>query len=88
MMISITESSAMSDPITSFDESTLQTFPVTFESLEQQGILTPIVTLDGLRASLSAGQRVIVDQVINLKPRDYGVGTRMPATLNPYRQIW
>jgi Nuclease-related domain len=79
----ITESSAMSDPIKSFDESVLQTFPATFESLEQQGLLTPIVTLDGLRACLNADQRVIVDQIINLKPRDYGVNTPYAGDLEP-----
>ena len=44
------------------------------ESLEQQGLLT-LVTLDRLRALLSAGQRAIVDQIVNLKPQDYGVDT-------------
>ena len=73
----------MSDPIKTFDESTLQTFPATFESLEQQGILTPTVTLDGLRASLNADQRVVVDQIINLKPRDYGVDTPYAGDLEP-----
>jgi LAS superfamily LD-carboxypeptidase LdcB len=73
----------MSDPITSFDESILQTFPATFESLERQGVLTPIVTLDGLRACLNAGQRVIVDHIINLKPRDYGVNTPYAGDLEP-----
>jgi hypothetical protein len=62
----------MSDPITSFDESILQTFPATFESLEREGVLTPIVTLDGLRACLNAGHRVIVDHIINLRPQDIG----------------
>jgi hypothetical protein len=73
----------MSDPIASFDESVLQTFPATFESLEQQGVLTPIVTLDGLRACLNADQRVIVDHIINLKPRDYGVNTPYAGDLEP-----
>lgn len=73
----------MSRSLKSFDESVLQTFPATFESLERQGLLTPIVTLDGLRACLNADQRVIVDQIINLKPRDYGVNTPYAGDLEP-----
>jgi LAS superfamily LD-carboxypeptidase LdcB len=73
----------VSDPIKSFDESTLKTFPATFESLEQQGLLTPTVTLDRLRALLSADQQAIVDQIINLKPQDYGVETPYAGDLEP-----
>lgn len=73
----------MSDPIASFDESTLNTFPALFESLDEQGILTPIVTLDHLRARLSADQRAIVDQIMNLKPHDYGVNTPYAGDLEP-----
>ena len=73
----------MTDPITSFDESVLRTFPATFESLEEQGVLTPIVTLDELKALLSTGQQVIVDQIMNLKPQDYGVKTPYAGDLEP-----
>jgi LAS superfamily LD-carboxypeptidase LdcB len=73
----------VSDPIASFDESTLKTFPATFESLASQGILTPIVTLDELRASLSAEQLAIFDQIMNLRPRDYGVNTPYAGDLEP-----
>jgi LAS superfamily LD-carboxypeptidase LdcB len=73
----------VSDPITSFDESTLETFSATFELLEEQGALTPTVTLGGLRALLSADQRAIVDQIIDLDPRDYGVGTPYAGDLEP-----
>jgi hypothetical protein len=73
----------MSDPIASFDESILKTFPVTFRSLEDQGILTPTVTLDRLRDLLSTGQQAIVDQIINLKPQDYGVKTPYAGDLEP-----
>jgi hypothetical protein len=65
----------VSAPIASFDESALKTCLATFKSLEDQGILTPTVTLDRLRAWLSPAQQALVEQVINLKPRDYGVGT-------------
>jgi D-alanyl-D-alanine carboxypeptidase-like protein len=48
----------VNDPVKSFDESTLKKFPATFESLEQQGILTPTVALDRLKAGLSAFKNV------------------------------
>ena len=73
----------MSDPVASFDESILRTFPVTFKSLEDQGVLIPTVTLDRLRDLLSAGQQAIVDQIINLKPQDYGVKTPYAGDLEP-----
>lgn len=73
----------MSDPITSFDESTLAAFPATFELLEEQGILTPTVTLDRLRTLLSADQQAIVDQIVDLDPRDYGVNTPYAGDLEP-----
>jgi hypothetical protein len=73
----------VNDPVKSFDESTLKTFPATFESLERQGILTPTVTLDRLKAGLSADQRAIVEEVINLKPRDFGVDTPYAGELEP-----
>lgn len=73
----------MSDPITSFDEAILKTFPVTFKILEGQGALNPTITLDRLRTSLSTGQLAIVDQVINLKPQDYGVKTPYAGNLEP-----
>jgi LAS superfamily LD-carboxypeptidase LdcB len=73
----------VSDPITSFDESTLATFSATFESLEEQGILTPTVTLDRLRTLLSAAQRAVVDQIIDLDPRDYGVSAPYAGDLEP-----
>jgi LAS superfamily LD-carboxypeptidase LdcB len=73
----------MSSPVTSFDAATLATFPATFERLEAGRVLTPTVTLDRLRASLSAAQRVIVDRVVELEPGDYGVGTPYAGDLEP-----
>lgn len=73
----------MNDQIGSFDESVLKTFPVTFESLEEQGILTPTVTLARLRPLLSTGQQAVFDRVMNLKPRDYGVNTPYAGDLEP-----
>lgn len=73
----------MSGPIESFDESVLRTFPETFEALEAQGVLIPTVTLAGLKSLLSTGQQAIVDQIINLKPQDYGVNTPYAGDLEP-----
>ena len=73
----------MSGPVTSFDESTLATFPATLELLEEQGILTPTVTLDRLGPFLSAAQRAVVEQVMDLDPRDYGVHTPYAGDLEP-----
>jgi hypothetical protein len=73
----------MSDHAASFDSETMATFPATVELLEKQGILTPTITLDQLRASVSAAQRAIVDQIIELDPRDYGVRTPYAGDLEP-----
>jgi LAS superfamily LD-carboxypeptidase LdcB len=73
----------VTEPLASFDAATLSTFPATFESLEEQGILTPTVTLGRLRDSLTAAQRAIADQIIDLEPRDYGVSTPYAGDLEP-----
>jgi D-alanyl-D-alanine carboxypeptidase len=73
----------VSGPITSFDESTLATFPATLELLDQQGILTPTLTLDRLGAFLSPAQRAVVDQIMDLDPLDYGVRTPYAGDLEP-----
>lgn len=73
----------MSRPIQSFDPSVLETFATTFASLKEQGILTPIVTLDNLKAGLTTAQQSIVDQIIGLKPIDYGVKTPYAGDLEP-----
>ncbi len=70
-------------PIQLLDSSVLQTFAATFAALKEQGILTPIVTLGGLRASLRPEQQTIVDQIISLKPLDYGVKTPYAGELEP-----
>jgi hypothetical protein len=73
----------MHDRITAFDESELSSLLARFDQLEEKGILTPTMTLDRLRSSLSADQRVIVDQIIDLKPADYGVRTPYAGDLEP-----
>jgi len=73
----------MSNQIVSFDGSVLETFPATFDSLEEQGVLIPTVTFDRLRPLLSAGQQGIVDQIMSLKPQDYGVRTPYTGDLEP-----
>jgi D-alanyl-D-alanine carboxypeptidase len=73
----------VSDPVTSFDPATLERFPAVFEALEAQGILTPTVTFDRLKAPLTAAQRAVIDQVTDLRPQDYGVGTPYAGDLEP-----
>jgi D-alanyl-D-alanine carboxypeptidase len=67
----------------SFDEAVLRTFPATLDSLDEQGVLTPVLTLDRLRSFLSAGQQAVVDQVMHLRPQDYGVKTPYAGALEP-----
>jgi LAS superfamily LD-carboxypeptidase LdcB len=73
----------VSGPVASFDEAVLRSFPPTFESLENQGLLTPIATVEALRGALSAGQVVVFDRVMDLDPRDYGVDTPYAGHLEP-----
>ena len=73
----------MSGPIPSFDAAALETFPATLELLQQRGVLTPTVTLDQLGPLLSAAQRAIVDQIVDLDPADYGVRTPYAGDLEP-----
>jgi len=73
----------VSDPVRSFDQSTLKTFPATLELLEEQGILTPTVTLDQLGPFLTTAQRAVADQIMDLDPRDYGVHTPYAGDLEP-----
>lgn len=73
----------MSVPVTSFDDSVLQTFPDTFNDLRQHGVLTPIITIDGLKVSLSPQQQKIVNQILELDPKDYGVNTPYAGELEP-----
>ncbi len=73
----------MSHPIQSFDEAILATLQASFASLKEQGVLTPVVTLERLQSALSPEQRAIVEQIINLKPSDYGVNTPYAGELEP-----
>lgn len=74
---------AMNNPVQSFDPSVLQTFAATFASLKEQGVLTPTITLDDLKAWLTTEQQAIVDQITDLKPADYGVKTPFAGKLEP-----
>jgi hypothetical protein len=49
--------------------------------------LSPTVTLDRLGPFLSTAQRAVVDQIMDLDPRDYGAHTPTLATLNQCPQI-
>jgi hypothetical protein len=69
--------------VSSFSEATLRTLLAKFESLDERGLLTPVMTLGHLQAELSADQRGVVDQVISLRSRDYGVDTPYAGELEP-----
>lgn len=73
----------MDGRVTSFDESVLATFPVTLESLREQGILAPTVTAERLRGLLSPGQQAVFDELMDLRPEDYGVSTPYAGELEP-----
>ena len=73
----------MTEPIASFDGPALRTFLARLGALSEEGILTPVVTLDELGSLLTAGQRAMVDQIISLKPQDYGVSTPYAGDLEP-----
>jgi LAS superfamily LD-carboxypeptidase LdcB len=70
-------------PARSFDEELLRGLLARLDQLEAAGILTPVITLDRLREFLSDGQRVLVEQVISLRPGDYGVTAPYAGDLEP-----
>lgn len=73
----------MSESTRAFDPATLATFPATFDRLEAAGILTPTVAVERFLVALDPGQREVVDRIMNLSPRDYGVGTPFAGELEP-----
>lgn len=73
----------MSRPINSFNQTVLETFPGTFNQLKEQGLLTPTITLEKLKASVNAEQRAVIEQILALKPQDYGVKTPYAGDLEP-----
>jgi LAS superfamily LD-carboxypeptidase LdcB len=73
----------MGESVASFDDSVLRTFPALFESLDEQDVLSPVMTLDRLMPFLNAGQQSVVSQVMDLRPEDYGVHTPYAGDLEP-----
>lgn len=67
----------------SFDEALLRGFLARLDQLEADRVLTPVITLDRLLEFLDDGQRVLVEQVIGLRPSDYGVDTPYAGDLEP-----
>jgi len=63
-----------SPPIT-FDASVLKSFPATIMHLKKQGILSPKMTMKELENGLDSQQREVVNQIVKLDPKDYGVNT-------------
>jgi LAS superfamily LD-carboxypeptidase LdcB len=70
-------------PVRSFDEALLRGFLARLDQLETDRVLTPIITVDRLREFLDDGQRMLVEQVIGLRPSDYGVDTPYAGDLEP-----
>jgi hypothetical protein len=70
-------------PVRSFDEALLRGFLARLDQLEADRVLTPVITLDRLRELLDDRQRVLVEQVIGLRPGDYGVDTPYAGNLEP-----
>jgi hypothetical protein len=70
-------------PVRSFDEALLRGFLTRLDQLEADRVLTPVISLDRLRESIDDGQRVLVEQVIGLRPGDYGVDTPCAVDLEP-----
>lgn len=73
----------MAVPARSFDEALLRGFLARLDQLEADQVLTPVITLDRLREFLDDGQRALVEQVIALRPGDYGVDTPYAGDLQP-----
>lgn len=73
----------MAVPARSFDEALLRGFLARLDQLEAERVLTPVITLDRLREFLDDGQRVLVKQVIGLRPSDYEVDTPYAGDLEP-----
>jgi LAS superfamily LD-carboxypeptidase LdcB len=73
----------MSQADTSLQGSAMRALAETFSLLHRRGILAPTTTLDALNAQLTAAQQAIVDQLVNLEPRDYGVKTPYAGELEP-----
>lgn len=61
--------------LTTFNVDLLGSFRAALEDLKKKGLLTPSLTLDQLNSALSAEQKQVVQQVLDLNPEDYGVHT-------------
>ena len=75
--------SACGRPGAIFDEALLRGFLARLDQLEADRVLSPVITLDRLREFLDDGQRILVEQVLGLRPGDYGVDTPYAGDLEP-----
>ena len=66
-----------------FDSDILNSFPATFNSFKEQGLLIPTLTIDRLKELLNTSQSGIVEQILSLNPKDYGVNTPYAGDLEP-----
>lgn len=60
---------------TTFDPDVLKSFSAAFDRLKEQKLLTPKLTIEELKNALDDKQKEVVDQILNLNPKDYGVST-------------
>lgn len=73
----------MAVPVRSFDQVLLSRLLARLDQLEADRVLTPVITLDRLREFLDDEQRALVEQVIGLRPTDYGVNPPYAGDLEP-----
>jgi D-alanyl-D-alanine carboxypeptidase len=67
----------------SFNEDLLRGLLARLDQLEADGVLTPVITLGRLRELLDGRQWGLVEQVIGLRPADYGVTAPYAGDLEP-----
>jgi len=73
----------MNNSIRSFDRSTVISLWETFRKLQDQKQLTPITSFDQLNLLLSDNQKRLVEQMVALRPKDYGIKTPFAGKLEP-----
>lgn len=62
-------------PPKTLDLDTLKSFAIRFENLKADGLLTHALTFEQLNDALDEKQQEVVQQILALRPSDYGVGT-------------
>ena len=66
----------MTNPrLTTFDLGLLHSFDAAFDRLRAAGLLTPAITMEQLNGVLNTDQKQVVQQILGLNPKSYGVST-------------